>query len=261
MGQAAFAKMRIFFFAWGLFLSMPQLAGALSVDRLSEEEIALVDGIMKKWVPLVDRRKQEGTAPLLTFYDLYAPLTEAEQAFLDRFRALEPSELGGTSRRLPSAEPNTPFVRLDRQVIQRDGRPIVLDTQYLPFWVWQAYERMMAAMEQEIGKRLLVESGYRSEAYQMYLFLFYLPKHDYSIRQTNRHVALPGFSEHGSPRFQAIDFITPEGINGEDHPEQFEELEEYRWLQARAHEFGFHLSYPRGGSWAFEPWHWHWEED
>ena len=113
----------------------------------------------------------------------------------------------------------------------------------------------------DLGKRLLIESGYRSPAYQLYLFVFYLSNHRYSIRETNRFVALPGFSEHGSPDFQAIDFMTPEGINGEDRPEEFEELQEYGWLHARAHEFGFHLSYPRAGPSAFEPWHWHWEAD
>lgn len=47
---------------------------------------------------------------------------------------------------------------------------------------------------------------------------------------------------------------------GEDQPGEFEELQEYGWLRARAQEFGFHLSYPRGGPSAFEPWHWRWEE-
>jgi D-alanyl-D-alanine carboxypeptidase len=92
-----------------------------------------------------------------------------------------------------------------------------------------------------------------------------MPKHGHSIRETNRFVALPGASEHGSPQRQAIDFITPQGINGEDRPEEFEELQEYGWPLARAREFGFHLSYPRAPSTssrqaaAFEPWHWHYE--
>ena len=241
-------------------LGFPTPVFALSLDRLSEEEIGLREAIMKKLVPFMDQRKREGTAPLITFEEYHFQFTARQVVFLEDFRALDPAHLGGSSRRLPPPDSQTVFVRVGEQVVLRDGKPVILDVQYLPMPVYQAYRRMMAAMEIDLGKRLLVESGYRSPAYQFYLFLFYMPKHGYSIQETNRHVALPGCSEHGSPAFQAIDFITPEGINGEDRPEEFEELQEYGWLQARAHEFGFHLSYPRGGASAFEPWHWHWEE-
>jgi D-alanyl-D-alanine carboxypeptidase len=125
----------------------------------------------------------------------------------------------------------------------------------------EAYQRMMAAMQADLGRRLLVESGHRSPAYQLYLFLYYMPKHDWSVKETNRFVALPGHSEHGNPNRQAIDFINQTGINGEDNPDEFEALPEYAWLQRRAGEFGFFLSYPRGNAQntAFEPWHWHYE--
>ena len=137
-----------------------------------------------------------------------------------------------------------------------------LDPQYLPRPALAAYRRMMDAMQAELGKRLLVESGYRSGAYQLYLFLFYLPKHGHSIRETNRFVALPGHSEHGYPPRQAIDFINEAGVNGEDHPEEFEALPEYAWLQQHARAFGFFLSYPRDNPYhtSFEPWHWHFEQ-
>ena len=215
--------------------------------------------IMQALNPFVDERKKLGSAPLITFEELYARLTPEQVAFLEEFRAVDPKALAGSSRRLPLPAPADRFVRLDRQLVLRDGKPVLLDAQYLPEQAFSAYQRMMAAMERDLGRRLLVESGYRSPAYQLYLFLFYMPKHQQSVRETNRHVALPGCSEHGSPSYQAIDFITPEGINGEDRPEEFEELQEYGWLHARAHEFGFFLSYPRGGDSAFEPWHWHWE--
>ena len=244
-------------------------AAALSLERLTDEETALRLSIMQVLNPLVDKRKQAGDAPLLTFEDLYRPLKPEQVRFLEAFRQIDPSALGGSSRKLPVPTGRERFVRLDRQVVLRDDKPIRQDAQYLPAPAYEAYERMMAAMERDLGKRLLVESGYRSPAYQLYLFLFYIPKHGYSVRETNRHVALPGCSEHGSPAFQAIDFITPDGINGEDRPEEFEELQEYGWLHARAREFGFTLSYPRAQkgsgrpgtfSSAFEPWHWHWEE-
>ena len=248
-----------------LFFSVP--ARAVSLEGLTDQEKGTRLAIMQTLNPFVDQRKKEGTAPLIIFGELYARLTAEQKAFMEEFRAIDPAAVGGSSRRLPPPAPNTRFIQMDRQAALREGKPVLLDTQYLPEPAYEAYARMMGAMEQDLGKSLRVESGYRSPAYQLYLFLFYMPKHDYSVRETNRHVALPGCSEHGSPAFQAIDFITPGGINGEDRPEEFEELQEYGWLNARAKEFGFFLSYPRPlassgpAASAFEPWHWHYEAE
>ena len=244
--------------AWAL--ALPKECAAISVDRLTPEEITLVKSILKTLDPSITERKKQGTAPLLTFEELYRPLSSEQAAFLDFIRGINPADLLGSNRELPLPSPGEQFVRLNTQVVIRNGKPIRVDTQYLPQRVYEAYVQMMAEMEQELGKRLLVESGYRAPAYQLYLFVFYLSNHGYSIRETNRFVALPGSSEHGCPVRQAIDFVTPQGINGEDHPEEFEELQEYGWLRARAAEFGFYLSYPRGIPSAFEPWHWHFEE-
>ena len=65
--------------------------------------------------------------------------------------------------------------------------------------------------------------------------------------------APPGYSEHHTGR--AIDINTPGCIATE---EPFEHTDAFRWLQANAGRFGFHLSYPRENSWGFiyEPWHW-----
>jgi len=249
-----------FFLAAFLILRSMAAAQVPSIDRLSPAETALRRSVVETLTPLVEQRKKSGTAPLLTFTEIYAPLNAQQRAFLDQIRALKPESLGGSSRKLPMPSPEDRFVRIENQRVVRDDQPVPMDAQYLPEPVYLDYRRMMAAMEQDLGKRLLVESGYRSPAYQLYLFLFYMPKHGDSIRETNRHVALPGCSEHGSPQRQAIDFITPGGINGEDRPGEFEELQEFGWLQHRAGDFGFHLSYPRGGPSAYEPWHWHYEK-
>ena len=237
-----------------LCFSVP--ARAVSLDGLNEREKMLLNATVEVLDPFISQRRAAGTAPLITFEELYSHVSPEQARFLDAFRALDPKQTGGSNRKLPAPRPETRFVRL----VQPN-----LAVQYVPEPAYRAYLRMMAAMEQDLGKRLLVESGYRSPAYQLYLFLFYMPNHSTSVRETNRHVALPGYSEHGSPAFQAIDFITPGGINGEDRPEEFEELQEYGWLHARAKEFGFFLSYPRPsagsgqGESAFEPWHWHYE--
>jgi D-alanyl-D-alanine carboxypeptidase len=65
--------------------------------------------------------------------------------------------------------------------------------------------------------------------------------------------ALPGFSEHHTGR--AVDIGTPGSAVLEA---EFEQTAAYTWLQARAADFAFRLSYPRGNSngYIYEPWHW-----
>ena len=235
---------------------------ALHVDRLDPEETAQLQAVLERLDPLISSHKQSGTANLLTWEELYQPLTEEQRAFLDAVRALRGTDLGATSHYFGELSEPPDVVPVGPQEYLKEGQPILLDAQVLPREAMLAYEAMMEAMARDLGKRLLVESGYRSPAYQLYLFLFYLPKHDSSIRETNRFVALPGHSEHGYPPRQAVDFINEEGINGEDNPEAFEALPEYQWLAHHAHEFGFVLSYPRDNphNTAFEPWHWHFEQ-
>lgn len=235
---------------------------ALNVEQLESLETELLRASLQQLEPLITARKQDGTVNLLTWEELYQPLTPEQQAFLDDFRAVKAEALGATSHYFGEVAAVQDLMAVGPQQVVKDGVPVPLDPQFLPRDVHQAYLAMMDAMEQELGTRLLVESGYRSPAYQLYLFLFYLPKHEHSVRETNRHVALPGYSEHGNPTRQAIDFINEAGINGEDHPEEFEALPEYPWLMAHAARFGFFLSYPRDNphNTAFEPWHWHYEK-
>ena len=65
--------------------------------------------------------------------------------------------------------------------------------------------------------------------------------------------APPGFSEHHTGR--AIDISTP------GYPvleEEFEQSPAYHWLNKKAQDFGFFMSYPRGNQlgYLYEPWHW-----
>jgi len=259
IGSVRFAQ-RLLGFALAAACVFPLTAHALNVERLEPAEVALHGSILAQLEPVVAAKKQDGTANVMTWEMLYAPLSPEQQTFLDAFRALKAASLGATSHYFgEAADPD--LVPVGPQQIVRDGEVKPLDPQYLPRPVFEAYQRMMDAMERDLGQRLLVESGYRSPAYQLYLFLYYMPKHAMSVKETNRFVALPGHSEHGYPPRQAIDFINQRGINGEDRPEEFEALPEHGWLQQHAAEFGFVLSYPRNNAMntAFEPWHWHYE--
>jgi LAS superfamily LD-carboxypeptidase LdcB len=249
--------------AAGLLVSTPAwalIAWTLNTEQFTPAEVATLEAVLQTLEPLVTARKPDGTANILTWQALYDLLEPKAQSFLDAFRALRGAQLGATARYFGESEAPD-LISVGDEFILKAGIRTRLDPQFLPRPVFEAYQRMMAAMQQDLGRRLYVESGYRSPAYQLYLFLYYMPKHGHSIRETNRFVALPGHSEHGNPGRQAIDFINEAGINGEDHPEEFEALEEYRWLQQHAAAFGFTLSYPRDNAegTTFEPWHWHYE--
>jgi len=244
-----------------LLSSLP--ASALDVERLSPADADTLHAVLTALEPSINAKKLDGSANLLTWDELYAPLTPEQRAFLDAFRALKAETLGATSHYFGEPETAPDLAPVGSQQVLKDGVAVPLDPQHLPREVFDAYQAMTAAMARDVGRKLLVESGYRSPAYQLYVFLQYLPKHGYSVRETNRFVALPGFSEHGAPQRQAIDFINEQGINGEDHPEEFEALPEYEWLTQHAREYGFYLSYPRDNPWdtSFEPWHWHYHRN
>jgi len=261
--HVTFAKRLFSLGGAAVWFFIPCLAWALNVQRLEPAEIDTLQTILTTLEPVITAKKQDATANLLTWKELYAPLPAEHRTFLDAFRALKADELGATSHYFGELTANPDLVPVGSQEITKDRVSKTLDPQYLPRPALEAYRRMMDAMKADLGKRLLVESGYRAPAYQLYLFLFYMPKHGFSIVETNRFVALPGYSEHGYPPRQAIDFINEDGINGEDHPEEFEALLEYAWLQQHAKAFGFFLSYPRDNAYhtSFEPWHWHFEGD
>ena len=238
-------------------------AFALDTERLSPNDIHLVKMTLKLLKPFIDQKKSTGAMNLLTFEQLYAPLSARQKNILEEIRKQDPKQLGATAHTFGPSRQEGHFVKVPDQSIQKNGSPRRLPKQYLPQEVYEAYRKMMEAMQKNLGTVLYVDSGYRSPAYQLYLFLYYLPKHGYSIREANRFVALPGHSEHGAPEHQAIDFINEEGVNGEDNPEAFETLPEYRWLTQHAKTYGFFLSYPRDNRWgtSFEPWHWHYEAE
>ena len=257
-------RLRAVYGLCGLLLAWPiapAAAEGLNVDRLDEPSIATLQSTLQHLQPLITEKKKDGAANLLTWEQLYEPLPAEEQAFLDAFRQVKAEALGSTSHYFGEIRGGELLVPVGNETVKKPEGIILLDPQFLPSGVFDAYRAMMQAMKLELGRRLYVESGYRAAAYQLYLFLFYLPKHGYSIRETNRFVALPGYSEHGYPPRQAIDFINELGINGEDHPEEFEALPEYAWLQQHAARFGFSLSYPRDNAQhtSFEPWHWHFQ--
>lgn len=112
--------------------------------------------------------------------------------------------------------------------------------------------RAMAVAADTVGIHLLIVSGFRSIDYQAALIRKKINAGQVidNILQVN---AAPGHSEHHTGR--AVDIATP---GSRPLTEEFETTNAYRWLESRAVEFGFSMTYPRENPWgiAFEPWHW-----
>lgn len=114
-----------------------------------------------------------------------------------------------------------------------------------------AWQKMQAAAKREHVNLLLV-SAFRGADYQHQLIERKLEQGQQldEILQVN---APPGYSEHHTG--SALDLTTD---NCPALTEAFDQTPAFRWLTARAAEFGFVMSFPRGNPHgiAYEPWHW-----
>jgi D-alanyl-D-alanine carboxypeptidase len=113
---------------------------------------------------------------------------------------------------------------------------------------WQA----MVAAADAVGIHLLIVSGFRAVEYQAGLIRKKIEAGQI-IEDILRVNTAPGHSEHHTG--QAVDIATP---GSRPLTEEFEDTDAFRWLESRAIEFGFSMTYPRDNPWgiAFEPWHW-----
>ena len=124
-----------------------------------------------------------------------------------------------------------------------------------PLWLLgraaRAWRAMQAAARGD-GIALEAISGYRSHDYQLGIFRRKLARGQ-SVAEILRVNAAPGFSEHHAG--DAMDIGTPGDPAAE---ESFEASPAFAWLQRRAGDFGFTMSYPRDNPHGidYEPWHW-----
>ena len=113
---------------------------------------------------------------------------------------------------------------------------------------WQA----MVEAADNVGIQLLIVSGFRSVDYQAALIRNKIDAGQV-IDDILRVNAAPGYSEHHTG--QAVDIATP---GCRPLTEEFESTDAFHWLESRAVEFGFTMTYPRDNLWGitYEPWHW-----
>ena len=130
--------------------------------------------------------------------------------------------------------------------ISANGREHLLVPEAAVAW------RAMRHSAAEEGITLLVISGFRAYDRQVELIRAKLKRGEF-IDDILSVMAPPGCSEHHSGC--TVDVGTP---GCEPLSETFENTEAFGWLEQRAHEYGYWLSYPRGNleGFTYEPWHW-----
>ena len=132
--------------------------------------------------------------------------------------------------------------------INDEGRPIRLVAPAAEAWTLMR----RAALKQDV--ELVPLSGFRSIDRQVEILRGKLAAGQ-PLEDVLRYVAAPGFSEHHTGR--AIDIGSPEHT---ELDEDFARTSAFAWLERRAPEFGFRMSYPRNNPHGigYEPWHWCW---
>ncbi|MCL1634119.1 D-alanyl-D-alanine carboxypeptidase family protein [Luteimonas sp. SX5] len=155
---------------------------------------------------------------------------------------------------------------LDEGYGERTGLPLVAEPDRLalagfdryrrPLWLHPQAARAWNAMREGAyrdGIVLEAISGYRSHDYQLGIFERKLAR-GLTVDDILAVNAAPGYSEHHSGR--ALDIGAPDEPPAE---ESFEDTAAFGWLGAKAGDYGFAMSYPRGNPHGivYEPWHWY----
>jgi hypothetical protein len=224
--------------------------------RLSKRERELITSFLKK---ATIKRNRDPKMRIIGFPALFRLCSPQEKLLLKRMLEIDPRRHGFRGERYGIFPPPRDLVMIRRERIPRTTTHLSSGAHFLPRKVREAYNTMNRAMTRDIGRRVFVLSGYRSPAYQLVVFLESLTEHHFDIKKVAKRVALPGYSEHGAPKTQAIDLTTLVLRGKGTSTTAFEKTKEYQWLKKRGGEFGFALSYPRGNTSGviFEPWHWH----
>lgn len=236
----------------------------LNKERLNFVHSFVSDRIAEKFQIVIDQTPKYKHA-IIEYETLLNELNFIERNFAERIFSLDPNELGFKGPFYSKESPED-LIMIDSKTFIVDGKEIETGIQFCPSHSYEDYTAMNEQMNKDIGKVLYVDSGYRSPGRQAYLFFKYLvSSNEYSLKENAKWIAMPGYSEHGHPINNALDFINEAGINGMNKgqtAEDFAELPEYKWLLKNADKFNFYLTYSRNNNLGvnFEPWHWHWEK-
>ncbi len=221
----------------------------------SDEEKRHIKSIVAKGRAEESKNDKFSIIDIEAFYSLF---NEGEIAILQKWRNIDPKNIGYKLPYLSAKDIVDDLVSIDDQTFDVEGQLQRIPCQYLPGNVYEALQSMNEAMAQDLGKQLLVLYGHRSLAHQMFIFFDILEGiYNYDFDKTMRRVCLPDYSEHVCTQRQAIDFKTQDATSSDD----FDKTDEYVWLKNSAHKYRFFESYPKDNKLGmmYEPWHWHYE--
>jgi len=231
---------------------MKKLEYILGVDE--QEQL-----IIKNLIKFCDEfEKYDEKFTIIEREALYDLLDKKSRAVIDKVYKLDPQKHGFKGQKVGLEAVPKDVVRVAGQQYKLEDKMVTIPVQFLPRSVSEAFEAMNQAIKKDLGRGLLIESSYRSDAYQVLVFLTVLIAYEFDLKKTAQRVAVPGYSQHSTPSKLALDLMTEKGVPQESDLMAFEQTEEYAWLREHAHEHHFYLSYPKDNKDGvmFEPWHW-----
>jgi LAS superfamily LD-carboxypeptidase LdcB len=199
--------------------------------------------------------------PIVTLDELRASLSAEQLAIFDQIMNLRPRDYGVNTPYAGDLEPvPADLVKVSGQRYIAAGEQKTLGDKYVPRHIFEAYVRLNQAFVAEHPDReLLIQSGYRSPAYQIVVFINWLiSAYGGDIAKTIRHASPPNYSQHTIASKAAIDFKNVDGLPSDDNPGDFKDTVEYAWLRGHGSDFNFYESWPEGNEFGMraEPWHW-----
>lgn len=205
-----------------------------------------------------DLKKDSNKWPILTFEKLFEILNKKEKQLIEKILTINCKEYDIKLPFLGIESVPKNLIIIENQKYELGKKIEIVRPQYLPKNVFLAYQQLNQVMEKDINRSVNVLSGYRSPAYQSIVYFSNLYLNNWNVKKTLKKSFLPGYSNHGYSKQQAIDFAPKKGIK---NLKNFYKTKEYKWSIKNARKFNFYLSYSKNNKFGivFEPWHWHYK--
>jgi LAS superfamily LD-carboxypeptidase LdcB len=214
----------------------------------------------KTILEFLEASDKAGLHAISTFDDIWRATSPKQQSLVNKVISVNPTAFGIREQKLPNEPVPKDIIKIGRAEVDLVGEAKLNKLQYLPRPVFLAFNDMRKNFKADHPKRdLLIESGYRSPAFQVVIFIYIFAKvYNFDIAQTLKRVSLPYYSQHGLVNQTAVDIMNLEGSPSDESPQDFRNTIEYLWLKSHAHTYNFNESHPihdpTGIMW--EPWHW-----
>jgi D-alanyl-D-alanine carboxypeptidase len=222
--------------------------------RLNPDAVPVINSIYEK-TRILRASPMGATLRIISHTELSHNLTDEENYLFSLLREIDTSKLGVTLPQQSSDYNGEQLVVSPDQLFVRNHRLEWTGGRHITSTALAAFSAMSRSAETELGAPFILQSAYRSPAYQGLLFIDTLVGLNYDVETAVKRASVPGFSEHADTDWLATD-IMPHTVNAVGF--RFQDTAEYAWLREYAEQFDFYESYPEGNDagLVFEPWHW-----